>query len=187
MTNDEQKMADNGAPPAEGFPGIADRLAQLIGRDQHIRLVFASLGGWDTHVNQGNDKGQLAGRLKALGDGLAALAKGLGNNWSDTVVVVVSEFGRTMRENGNRGTDHGHGNVMWVLGGPVKGGKIYGDWPGLAEAQLYQGRDLAVTTDYRHPLAAIVARHLRLDDKALAAIFPGMPAAKGNFGQLLSA
>jgi uncharacterized protein (DUF1501 family) len=187
MSSEEQKMADNGAPPAEGYPAIAARLAQLIGQDRHIRLVFASLGGWDTHVNQGNDKGQLAGRLKGLGDGLAALAHGLGPDWNDTVVVVISEFGRTMHENGNRGTDHGHGNVMWVMGGLVKGGKIYGEWPGLGSAQLYQGRDLAVTTDYRHPLAAIVERHLRLDDKALAKIFPGMPAPRGNFGQILGA
>jgi uncharacterized protein (DUF1501 family) len=107
--------------------------------------------------------------------------------WNDTVVVVISEFGRTVHENGNRGTDHGHGNAMWVMGGPVKGGKIYGDWPGLAAAQLYQGRDLAVTTDYRHPLTMILERHLRLPDAAMAKIFPGMPAAHGNFAKSLTA
>jgi uncharacterized protein (DUF1501 family) len=187
MGSEEQKTADNGAPPAEGYPAIAQRLAQLIAQDRHIRLVFVSLGGWDTHIRQGNDKGQLADRLKALGSGLATLAQGLGQDWNDTVLVVVSEFGRTFKENGNGGTDHGHGNAIWVMGGPVKGGKIYGDWPGLATAQLYQGRDLAVTTDYRHPMAAIVERHLKLDDKALAKIFPGMPAAHGNLGQILDA
>jgi len=187
MGSDEQKMADNGAPPAEGFPAIAGRLAQIISQDKHIRLAFVSLGGWDTHARQGNDKGQLAGRLKALGDGLAALQQGLGQDWNDTVLTVVSEFGRTVHENGNGGTDHGHGNVMWVMGGPVRGGKVYGEWPGLGTAQLYQARDLAVTTDYRNPLATIAERHLRLDDKALAKIFPGMPAAKGNFGEILSA
>jgi uncharacterized protein (DUF1501 family) len=183
----EQQMADNGAPLAEGFPAIANRLARLIAQDQKIRLAFVSVGGWDTHARQGNHAGQLAGRLQALGNGLAALVQGLGNSWSDTVLVVVSEFGRTMRENGNAGTDHGHGNVMWVMGGPVKGGKVYGEWPGLGPAQLYQGRDLAVTTDYRHPLALIAERHLRLGDPALAKIFPGMPAATGNLSQILAA
>jgi uncharacterized protein (DUF1501 family) len=183
----EQEMADNGAPPADSFPAIAGRLAQLMVQDRHIRLAFASLGGWDTHVNQGNHTGQLANRLKPLGDGLAALAQGLGQDWNDTVVVVISEFGRTVRENGNAGTDHGHGNAIWLAGGRVNGGKVYGDWPGLAVAQLYQGRDLAVTTDYRHPLAMILERHLRLNDAALAKIFPGMPPARGNFAQMLAA
>jgi uncharacterized protein (DUF1501 family) len=187
MSSDEQKMADNGAPPAQGFPAIAERLAQLIAQDRHIRLVFASLGGWDTHIREGSDKGQLADQLRGLGNGLATLAQRLGPDWSDTVIAVISEFGRTVHENGNGGTDHGHGNAIWVMGGPVRGGKIYGEWPGLATAQLYQGRDLAVTSDYRHPLAAIVARHLRLDDKALEKIFPGMPSARGNFADILAA
>jgi uncharacterized protein (DUF1501 family) len=183
----EQQMADNGAPPADSFPALADRLARLMAQDSRISLAFASLGGWDTHVNQGNHAGQLASHLKPLGDGLAALAQGLGPAWNDTVVVVVSEFGRTVHENGNRGTDHGHGNAIWVLGGPVKGGKIYGEWPGLATAQLYQGRDLAVTTDYRNPLAMILERHLRLNDAALAKIFPGMPAPRRDLAQILAA
>jgi len=183
----EQQMADAGAPPAAGFPVAAGRLAHLIAQDRHIRLAFVALGGWDTHVRQGSHNGQLADRLRPLGDGLAALAKGLGNDWSDTVIVVVSEFGRTVHENGNAGTDHGHGNVMWVMGGPVRGGKVYGDWPGLGAAQLYQGRDLAVTTDYRRPLAAIIERHLRVGDRALAQIFPALPPSHGDFGQILAA
>jgi len=183
----EQQMADNGAPPADAFPGVADRLARLMTKDRHIRLAFAALGGWDTHVNQGNDQGQLAGHLKPLGDGLAALSKGLGPDWNDTVVVVISEFGRTVRENGNRGTDHGHGNAIWLLGGTVNGGKVYGDWPGLADAQLYQNRDLAITTDYRHVLAMVLERHLRLPDAAMAKIFPGMPAMRGDLGRILAA
>ena len=187
MSSEEQKMADNGAPPAEGYPAIARRLAQLVTQDRHMRLVFAGVGGWDTHARQGAHQGQLANRLTALGGGLAQLAAGLGSAWNDTVVVVISEFGRTVHENGNGGTDHGHGNVIWVMGGPVRGGKIYGDWPGLADAQLYQGRDLAVTTDFRHPLAAVVERHLRLDDAALAKIFPAMPSAHGRFADILSA
>jgi uncharacterized protein (DUF1501 family) len=184
----EQQMADNGAPPANTLPALAGRLARLLSQDRRIRLVFASLGGWDTHVNQGNHAGQLANRLRPLGGGLAALAQGLGQDWNDTVLVVVSEFGRTVHENGNAGTDHGHGNVIWVMGGPVRGGKIYGEWPGLAAAQLYQGRDLAVTTDYRQPLTLILQRHLRLPDTAMAKIFPGMPAMPGGgLGQLLAA
>lgn len=186
MASDEQKMADNGAPPADALPAMATRFAGLMTRDAHIRLAFASLGGWDTHVNQGSHDGQLANRLRPLGAGLAALAQGLSGDWNNTVVVVISEFGRTVHENGNRGTDHGHGNVIWVVGGPVKGGKVYGDWPGLAAGQLYQGRDLAVTTDYRHVLATILERHLRLPDAAMAKIFPGMPAPKGNLAQILA-
>ena len=180
----EMRQADNGAPPANGFPAEAARLAGLIRRDPHIRLAFASLGGWDTHVNQ---KGQLANHLKPLGDGLAAIARGLGSNWDDTVVVVLSEFGRTVHENGNAGTDHGHGNVIWVLGGRVRGGRVYGDWPGLATAQLYQGRDLAVTTDYRTVLAIILKRHLGLADRQLDQIFPGLPPARSNLEEMLTA
>jgi uncharacterized protein (DUF1501 family) len=187
MSSEEQKMADNGAPPANGFPAIAGRLSRLLVQDRHIKLAFVSLGRWDTHVRQGSHTGELAGRLRPLGEGLAALSQGLGQDWNDTVLVVISEFGRTVHENGNAGTDHGHGNVMFVMGGPVKGGKIYGAWPGLAAAQLYQGRDLAVTTDFRHPLATILERHLRLEDKALATIFPGLPSARGNFADILTA
>jgi uncharacterized protein (DUF1501 family) len=187
MSSEEQKMADNGAPPASGFPAIAGRLARLIVQDRHIRLAFVSLGDWDTHIRQGNHAGHLADQLRPLGEGLVALSQGLGQDWNDTVLVVISEFGRTVHENGNAGTDHGHGNVMFVMGGPVKGGKIYGEWPGLAAAQLYQGRDLAVTTDFRHPLAAILERHLRLGDQALEKIFPGVPSARGNFADILTA
>ena len=114
--------------------------------------------------------------------------RGLGPDWNDTVVVVISEFGRTVHENGNRGTDHGrNGNVIWVMGGQVNGGTVYGDWPGLATGQLYQGRDLAVTTDYRRPLAMILERHLHLPDAAMTKIFPGMPAVRGDLARLLAA
>lgn len=182
----EMRQADNGAPPPNGFPLEAARLAHLIRRDRNIRLAFASLGGWDTHVNQGKAKGQLANRLQPLGDGLAMLAKGLGKDWDDTVVVVISEFGRTVHENGNGGTDHGHGNVVWVLGGNVRGGRVYGDWPGLAKTQLYQGRDLAVTTDYRTVFAAILERHLGLADHQVAQIFPGLPTARSDIAEMLA-
>jgi len=182
----EMRRADNGAPPPAGFPAEAARLARLIGQDRHIRLVFLSLGGWDTHVKQGKAKGQLANRLQPLGEGLLALARGLGNAWDDTIIVVLSEFGRRVRENGNGGTDHGHGNVIWVLGGGVRGGSVYGDWPGLSTGQLYQGRDLAVTTDYRAVFTVILERHLRLDERQLAQVFPGLPPARSNLGQMLA-
>jgi uncharacterized protein (DUF1501 family) len=178
----EMQQADNGAPSANSFPATAAQLAHLVAQDRRIRLAFASLGGWDTHVNQ---KGQLASHLGPLGDGLAALARGLGKDWDDTVVVVLSEFGRTVHENGGAGTDHGHGNVLWVLGGRVRGGDIYGEWPGLGAAQLYQRRDLAVTTDYRTAIAVILERHLRLDDRRLAQIFPDLPRTSSNLGQML--
>jgi uncharacterized protein (DUF1501 family) len=183
---EEMQRANNGAPPPGGFPAQAARLGGLLRRDQRIRLAFASLGGWDTHVNQGNDKGQLANHLRPLGDGLAILAKELGQAWSDTVIVVLSEFGRTVHENGNGGTDHGHGNVIWVLGGDVRGGQIYGDWPGLATPQLYQRRDLAVTTDYRLALVAILERHFQLDDRQLAEIFPDLPPGRSELSQMLT-
>ena len=183
----EARRADNGAPQPAGFPGEAVQLARLIAQDRNIRLVFLSLGGWDTHVNQGRARGQLANRLQPLGDGLAALARGLGSAWDDTIVVVLSEFGRRVRENGNGGTDHGHGNVIWVVGGGVRGGRVYGEWPGLATAQLYQGRDLAVTTDYRTVLAAILERHLRLDDRQLVQVFPELPPTRSNLSEMLAA
>jgi uncharacterized protein (DUF1501 family) len=179
----EMQRADNGAPPPSGFPAIAAQLAHLLAQDQRIRLAFASLGGWDTHVNQNR---RLANHLRPLGDGLAALAKELGKDWDDTVVVVLSEFGRTVHENGGAGTDHGHGNVVWVLGGRVRGGRVYGQWPSLSPAELYQRRDLAVTTDYRTAIAAILERHLRLDDRRLPQIFPGLPPARVDLGQMLA-
>src|SRR5207248_4022713 len=177
--------ADNGAPAPNGFPAVAARLAGLMTHNRKIRLAVVSLGGWDTHVRQGSHSGQLAERLRSLGDGLAAFAKTLGRDWQDTAIVVLSEFGRTVRENGDGGTDHGHGNVVWVLGGRVAGGKIYGDWPGLASDALYEGRDLAVTSDFRTVLAAVLARHLRLNDRALAQIFPGFVAKRSSLDQIV--
>lgn len=181
---------ENGAPPPNALPAQAKRLAGLIGRDGNIRLAFLSLGGWDTHVRQGNHQGQLAQRLRPLGDGLAAFAQALGRAsgamWDDTVVVVLSEFGRTVKENGDAGTDHGHGNAIWIMGGAVRGGRVYGDWPGLAPGALFEGRDLAVTTDYRAVLAAVIARHLRLPDRALAQIFPGFIPPRSDLDRIIA-
>jgi uncharacterized protein (DUF1501 family) len=131
-----------------------------------------ALGGWDTHVNQGGTQGQLARNLQLLAQGLVSLVKGLGSVYSRTVILVMSEFGRTVAENGNGGTDHGHGNVMWILGGQVRGGKVYGEWPGLSTNQLYQGRDLAVTADFRDVISAVLERHMHLTDAKLNQVLP---------------
>lgn len=183
----EMQIADNGAPSATGFPAQARRLASLIRRDSSIRVAFAALGGWDTHVNQGNVKGQLANHLRPLAEGLAIFKKDMGVAYGNTVVLVISEFGRTVRENGNGGTDHGHGNVMWVMGGGVNGGRVYGEWPGLSGDRLYQNRDLAVTTDFRTAIGTIVERHMNLTDGQLATIFPAIPQSQASIAPILKA
>jgi uncharacterized protein (DUF1501 family) len=170
--NLEQKMANNGAPSAYGFAGDAQRIAQIMARDARVQLAFMDLGGWDTHVNQGNGTGQLARNLQQLGKGIVALQKGLGTVYANTTILVMSEFGRTVHENGNAGTDHGHGNVMWVLGGGIRGGKVYGQWPGLSSSALYQGRDLAITTDFRDVVMTVLGDRFHLDGGQLAQIFP---------------
>jgi uncharacterized protein (DUF1501 family) len=169
----DMEASSKGAPPANDFTGIADQIARLMARDNNIQLAFLAVGGWDTHVNQGATAGQLANRLRPLGDGLAALARNLGRAFRDTTIIVMSEFGRTVRENGNGGTDHGHGNVMWLMGGGIRGGKIYGKWPGLSSEDLYEGRDLAVTTDFREVVSAVLSRQLKLNGRQLATVFPG--------------
>jgi uncharacterized protein (DUF1501 family) len=184
----EMQQADNGAPPPQGFAQDTAQLARLMQRNPRLQLAFMQLGGWDTHVNQGAADGQLARRLQPLGEGLLRLATDLGPHWNDTVVVVMSEFGRTAKENGNRGTDHGHGNLMWVLGGSVAGGKVCGDWPGLSATALHEGRDLAVTTDFRTVLARVCGQHLRLKNERLDAVFPQAPGTgAAEIGGLLRA
>ncbi len=172
----EMQLANNGAPLPKGFSRDALRLARLMVRDSRIELAFIGLGGWDTHINQGNSKGQLAQRLQSLGDGLATLQKELGEVYKDTNIIVLSEFGRTVKENGNGGTDHGHGNVMWLLGGNIRGGQIYGDFPGLSGDRLYQGRDLAVTTDFRDVISTVLKSHMNLDKTSISKIFPNYQA-----------
>jgi uncharacterized protein (DUF1501 family) len=171
--SDEQRMADNGAPLPNGLSLDTARLGRLMRGDPRIRLSFLAVGGWDTHIGQGSGSGQLANRLAPLAEGLATLAAELGPAFNDTVIVVVSEFGRTFHENGNGGTDHGHGNAIWLLGGNVRGGRIYGHWPGLTPAELHEGRDLAVTTDFRTVLAVLSEQHMRIGDAALRQLFPG--------------
>src|SRR5205823_13853921 len=165
-------------PPANGalyprgpFGESMRQIAQLIKANIGLEVAFADMQGWDTHVGQGAEQGQLAARLRAFGGALAAFAQDLGHRIADGVVLPLSEFGRTVGENGGRGTDHGHATAMLVLGGPVKGGRAYGRWPGLAPEQLYEGRDLAVTTDFRHLFAEVAVRHLGIP--ASAPIFPG--------------
>ena len=183
----DMAAADNGAPrPDQAFADSCTRLGHLMARDPGIRMAFTALGGWDTHVNEGSAEGQLANHLRPLGDGLLSLVQGLGAAYRQTVIIVMSEFGRTMRENGNGGTDHGHGNVMWVAGGKVRGGKVYGNWPGLAEADLYQGRDLAVTTDFRAVLSVVIRRHLQAGNR-LGTILPGFTADPKGLDDLIEA
>ncbi len=184
---EDMRVADAGAPSPIGFSSDTDRLARLIARDSSIRLAFMSVGGWDTHVNEGSANGQLAGHLRGLGQGLASFAKALGPAYSDTVILVLSEFGRTVHENGNGGTDHGHGNVMWVMGGAVRGRKVYGRWPGLDTGDLYEERDLPVTTDFREVAAAVLRSHMGLDDAQLDKVFPNRPRPSGNVDGLIRA
>lgn len=157
------------------------QIAQLIKADVGLEIAFADVGGWDTHVNQGGTTGQLALRLDDFSRSVAALVTDLGDRLDDVLILTMSEFGRMARENGNRGTDHGHAGALFVIGGDVKGGKVHGRWPGLAPEQLYEGRDLALTTDFRSVFSEVTARHLGATK--LDRIFPGFPAeSKGWLG-----
>jgi uncharacterized protein (DUF1501 family) len=169
--------------PKGRFGDSLKQLAQLIKANLGVQVAFADIGGWDHHVNEGSTQGQIANVLGEFSQSLAAFWTDLGDLKEDTVVVTMSEFGRTVRENGNRGTDHGHANVMFVMGGPVKGGKVYGRWPGLDPSQLYEGRDLSLTTDFRQVLGEAVYSHLR--NKALNEVFPGFDSQPGKFLKVL--
>jgi uncharacterized protein (DUF1501 family) len=157
--------------PRGRFGDSLRQVAQLVKSNLGVEVAFADIGGWDHHVNEGSVQGQIANLTREFSQAMAAFWTDLGDLGEDTVIVSMSEFGRTARENGNRGTDHGHANVMFVLGGPVKGGRVYGRWPGLAPDNLYEGRDLAVTTDFRQVLSEAVAHHL--GNNNLTAVFPG--------------
>ncbi len=176
----------NGAKyPGGRFGQSLQQIARLIKADVGLEVAFADIGGWDTHVNEVGAQpavGQLANNLSDFGQSLAAFYQDLGDRMADVAVVTMSEFGRTAKENGNRGTDHGHANVMFVMGGGIRGGKVYGDWPGLAEEQLNEGRDLALTTDFRDVLGELVSKHL--GNPNLKAVFPGYenPKFRGLIG-----
>jgi uncharacterized protein (DUF1501 family) len=176
----------NGADyPTTPFGQALRQIAQLTKANVGLEVAFADVGGWDTHVNQGSAEGQLANRLDDFARAIAALAIDLGDDLEDTVVLTMSEFGRAVSENGNRGTDHGHGNAMLAIGGAVRGGKVYGTWPGLAVEQRYDRRDLAVTTDFRDVFGEIVVRHLGVKDAR--AIFPGYNVHASKFPGLIGA
>jgi len=165
--------------PRGHFGDALKQLAQLIKANLGVQVAFADIGGWDHHANEGNTTGRLATLLREYSQSLAAFWTDLGDLADDTVIVTMSEFGRTARENGSRGTDHGHANVMFVLGGGVQGGKVYGKWPGLDDSQLYEGRDLALTTDFRTVLAEAVAQHL--GNRELDRVFPGFSNGPNSF------
>ena len=174
----------NGAQYPRGrFGESLKQIAQLVKAEVGVEVAFADVGGWDTHAGQGNERGQLAARLTDFAQGLAALDRDLGARMDDVVVLTMSEFGRTVRENGNRGTDHGHATAMLVLGGPVRGGRVRGRWPGLRRDQLFEGRDLAVTTDFRHLFAEIAHRHLGVP--AAAPLFPGFALNASSYPGVL--
>jgi len=178
--NPAQYKPENGAQyPRSPFGNSLLQIAQLIKAGVGLEIAFTDIGGWDTHVNEGNSRGQLANLLQQFSSGIAALYRDLGPRMDDVVVLTMSEFGRTVRENGNRGTDHGHANAMFVLGNSVRGGKVYGKWPGLNSDQLYEGRDLALTTDFRDVFGEIAARHLGASN--LERVFPGYSLNKGQF------
>ncbi len=183
--NPAQYQAEGGADyPKSPFGRSLLQVAQLIKADLGIEIAFVDVGGWDTHVNQGAGQGQLAGRLSDFGQSLAAFAQDLGEKMSDVVVLTMSEFGRTVTENGNAGTDHGHATSMFVLGGPVKGGRVAGTWPGLAPEQRHERRDLAVTTDFRDLFGEVVSRHLGIQQ--LDVVFPGYTLSPDRFPGVLA-
>jgi uncharacterized protein (DUF1501 family) len=179
-TDPSKYQPENGAEyPRSPFGQALRQIAQLIKANVGVEVAFADVGGWDTHVNQGSSQGQLAGRLDDFSSGIAALTTDLGDRMADTVVLTMSEFGRAVAENGNRGTDHGHGNAMFVIGGEVRGGRVYGKWPGLSQDKRFEGRDLAVTTDFRDVFGEIVVRHLGVTDAR--PIFPGYAISASKF------
>ncbi len=175
---------ENGAEYPRNHVGqMMQQVAQLHKADIGLEVTFVDTGGWDNHVNEGGAQGQLANLLRDLGQSLSAFSQDMGDRMEDIVVVTMSEFGRTAHENGNRGTDHGHANCMFVMGGAVKGGKVYGKWPGLGPEQLNEGRDLALTTDFRSVLGEIISRHLGTNE--LDAVFPGFNNDPRKFPNLL--
>jgi uncharacterized protein (DUF1501 family) len=171
----EMMAANRNAVTTKGFELSAQRIGLLM--QDKFNLGFVDVGGWDTHVNQGGADGYLANRIGELGRGLAALQIALGPAWNDMVVIVVSEFGRTFRENGDRGTDHGHGSVYWVLGGGVKGGRIAGPQVAVTQANLFQDRDWPVLTDYRALIGGVLRKSYGLSQTQLAQIFPQASSA----------
>lgn len=171
--------------PRGQFGDRLRQVAQLVKSDIGLEVAFTDIGGWDTHANEGAGQGQLPNRLTEFANGISALYADLKDRAEEVVILTMTEFGRTAKENGNRGTDHGHASVMFVLGGAVKGGKVYGKWPGLKTSELYEGRDLALTTDFRDVFAELAKNHLGAAN--LNAIFPGYQLNPANFKGLVRA
>lgn len=169
--------------PGTPFGNSLKQIAQLMKANLGVEAAFSDIGGWDTHQNQGNINGQLANRLREFSDSIAAFWRDMGADAENITLVTMSEFGRTARQNGTGGTDHGHANVMFVLGGQVKGGKVYGRWPGLANEQLNEGRDLAVTTDFRTVLGEAACK--TLGSRKLDVVFPGANVDTSRFLNVL--
>lgn len=170
--NPARYNSENGAEyPRSQFGRHLQQIAQLIKADVGLEIAFADVGGWDTHVNQGGSSGQLAQRLADFSRSIGALVTDLGDRMADVTIMTMSEFGRTARQNGNGGTDHGHASALFVIGGSVKGGRVYGRWPGLEPEQLNEGRDLALTTDFRSVFSEVITKQLGAD--RIDAIFPG--------------
>ena len=169
--------------PNSEFGNRMKQVAQLLKSNLGVEAAFTDIGGWDTHQNQGSVEGQLAGRLRDFSDSIAAFWRDMGDHADTVTLVTMSEFGRTARENGTGGTDHGHANVMFVLGGNVNGGKVYGKWPGLDNEQLNEGRDLALTTDYRQVLCELVSNTMAA--RNLDLVFPGARLAPTGFLKLV--
>jgi uncharacterized protein (DUF1501 family) len=185
--NPSQYRPQNGAQyPRTPFGNSLLQIAQLIKAGVGLEVAFTDTQGlnWDTHINQGNARGQLGNLLQQFSNGLTALTRDLGDGMDDVVILTMSEFGRTVRENGNRGTDHGHANAMFVIGNSVRGGKVYGQWPGLKSDQLHEGRDLALTTDFRDVFGEIAKRHM--GSVNLPKIFPGHQMTESSFKGFLT-
>ena len=184
--NPQQYAPSNGAQyPTTDFGRRLKQIAQLIKAGVGLEIAFADIGGWDTHVNQGGATGQLANRLREFGDGVAALVSDLGDRMGDVVILTMSEFGRTARQNGNGGTDHGHAGSMFVIGGEVRGREVHGRWPGLAPEVLNEGRDLALTTDFRAVFSEVVTSHLGGGD--MARVFPGYAGTRSDWLRVVNA
>lgn len=182
--NPQQYMPQNNADyPRSPFGQHLRQIAQLIKSDVGLEIAFADVGGWDTHVNQGGATGQLAGRLDDFSKSIAALVQDLGDRMADTTILTMSEFGRTAHQNGNGGTDHGHATAMFVIGGDVKGHKVHGRWPGLEPEQLNEGRDLALTTDFRSVFSEVAFKHLGA--AKMEAVFPGFDGDQSKWVGLL--
>jgi uncharacterized protein (DUF1501 family) len=178
--NPQQYIPQNGAEyPRSPFGQHLRQIAQLIKADLGLEIAFADVGGWDTHVNQGGTTGQLANRFDDFAKSIHALVTDLGDRMADVTIMTMSEFGRTARQNGNGGTDHGHASALFVIGGDVNGKKVHGRWPGLGREQLYEGRDLALTTDFRSVFSEVAAKHLGA--RKLEALFPGFSVEQAKW------